>query len=158
MPNLAHIFAQAIAPSTDWPWWAMAVKAALAAALATAVSMNHSLQWMLLAMLADMTVGLACGVFKRGGISARAMGLGVTVKLLQVGVVAGLSVVPWLNIDFAGQELSIGSGSALWFAGSELVSIVENLDELGVPLPPFLRPLIQKVKDITGATGHKKEQ
>jgi len=116
MPNLVTIFAQAIAPSTDWPWWALALKAAVAAVLATAVSMNQSLQWMLLAMIFDMVTGLACGIFKRGGISARAMGHGATVKGLQVAVVAGLSMVPWLNVEMAGQELSIGSGAALWFA------------------------------------------
>lgn len=38
---------------------------------------------------------------------------------------------------------------AIWIICSELISILENISDIGVPLPPFLMPIIEQIKKQT---------
>lgn len=38
---------------------------------------------------------------------------------------------------------------ALWLVLNEMISILENLKDIGVPIPPFLLPLVSKLKKKT---------
>lgn len=35
---------------------------------------------------------------------------------------------------------------ALWLVANELISILENLIDIGVPMPPFLMPIVRRIK------------
>lgn len=37
----------------------------------------------------------------------------------------------------------------LWIVCNELISILENLTDMGVPMPPFLQPIIERIKKQT---------
>lgn len=40
----------------------------------------------------------------------------------------------------------IGCIVAVWLVLNEIISILENLNDIGVPMPPFLMPLIERIK------------
>lgn len=45
---------------------------------------------------------------------------------------------------------------AIWIVCNELISILENLIDIGVAVPPFLQPLIKHIKSYTeSAAGYK---
>ena len=43
----------------------------------------------------------------------------------------------------------------IWLLLNECISILENISEIGVPLPPFLVSLIQKLKKTTEVKGEE---
>lgn len=50
-------------------------------------------------------------------------------------------------------QVSTSSAVAAFFAINELVSIIENADALGVPIPPFLRSALEKVRSSGNPPG-----
>lgn len=40
----------------------------------------------------------------------------------------------------------VGCVVAIWLVLNEIISILENLNDIGVPMPPFLMPLVQRLK------------
>lgn len=46
----------------------------------------------------------------------------------------------------------IASVTALWLLCNELISILENLKDMGTKIPPFLQPLIDKIKSQAEST------
>lgn len=40
----------------------------------------------------------------------------------------------------------VGAVVAVWLVFNEFISILENLSDIGVPMPPFLMPLIKRIK------------
>lgn len=49
-----------------------------------------------------------------------------------------------LHIDFL-----VACVVTIWIICNELLSILENISDIGVPLPPFLRPLIETIRKQT---------
>lgn len=45
----------------------------------------------------------------------------------------------------------------LWLAMNEIISILENMHDVGVPIPPFLMPLVKKLKKKTEEIGGKED-
>ena len=46
---------------------------------------------------------------------------------------------------------------AIWIICNELISILENMCDIGVKIPPFLLPLVQLIKDQAEKAGEPKE-
>ena len=44
----------------------------------------------------------------------------------------------------------------IWLVLNECISILENISEIGVPLPAFLMKLIEKLKKTVENTGEQK--
>ena len=42
-------------------------------------------------------------------------------------------------------DLAVGA-CAVWLVLNEIISILENLNDIGVPMPPFLMPLVNRLK------------
>lgn len=163
MPELGHFFAQAAALHADWPWWAVALKAFVVLCVGTIASTPQAVVGMLLAMAFDMATGIACARFKREqAINPDTMAFGGVRKGLQFCMVGGVfwaqRMFPQATIEFSGLQLSPGVAVALWFAAAECVSIVDNLDTLGVKMPPFIRTIVAGMKTVTGVEGHKKTE
>lgn len=65
--------------------------------------------------------------------------LGVFVDIMLQYIVTNLNipiVLPYI----------VGCVVAIWLVLNEIISILENLNDIGVPMPPFLMPLVQRLK------------
>ena len=91
---------------------------------------------------------------KSGELSSRLGVMGIAKKVGYLALVAVGMVVDYLissALVHVGIEIQINYCFALiitiWLIVNELISILENLGELDVPIPDFLRKSIQKIKD-----------
>ena len=102
---------------------------------------------------------------KSGGLSSRLGIMGIAKKVGYLALVAVGMVVDYLissALVHVGIEIQINYCFALiitiWLIVNELISILENLGELDVPIPDFLRKSIHKIKDsVDSKTGDKND-
>lgn len=47
---------------------------------------------------------------------------------------------------------------AIWLICNEIISILENINDIGVPVPPFLLPLMKNLKSQTENITERKEE
>ncbi len=75
---------------------------------------------------------------------------------LLVAVGAMVDIVLTYAADIAGLNIStngaIAAIVALWIVFNELISILENIRDIGVNLPPWLLPLAEYAKKVTEAS------
>ena len=110
-------------------------------------------------MAADYITGIGAA-WVAGKLSSRAGIIGI-IKKLGYLVAVGVAIV----VDYIIQNAAIGAGADLsdfyafgllvtvWLILNELISILENLSEIGVPLPPFLLAIVKKLKKTTEKAG-----
>ena len=112
-----------------------------------------------LVMAADYVSGMV-RAWVNGELSSRAGVLGIVKKVSYLLAVVVAIVADWvvqtaagqLGVDFGG-FFFFGLLVTIWLVLNECISILENISELGVPLPPFLVSLIQKLKKTTETRG-----
>lgn len=104
-------------------------------------------------MVTDYITGMASAK-KTGELSSRLGIMGIAKKVGYLALVAVGMVVDYLISSAllnVGIEIQINYCFAMiiviWLIVNELISILENLGELGVPIPEFLRKSIHKIKD-----------
>ena len=98
---------------------------------------------------------------KTGELSSRLGVIGILKKVGYLALVAVGMVVDYLissALTQVGINIQINYCFAMiiviWLIVNELISILENLGELGVPIPEFLRKSIKKIKDgVENKTG-----
>ena len=137
----------------QWNAIALGVQGAAATVGAVFTSMHEAQQWMAWAIIFDLVSGFLCGCFTRGGLRAAKMGRGIALKSFSFAVVAYLCKQPNLGITINGQPILFGVACALWYVIYEWVSMVENLDELGAPIPPFVRGMLAKAREAVDKIG-----
>ena len=100
---------------------------------------------------------------KSGELSSRLGIMGIAKKVGYLALVAVGMVVDYLissALVHVGIKIQINYCFALiitiWLIVNELISILENLGELDVPIPDFLRRAIHKIKD--GVESKTKEE
>ena len=100
---------------------------------------------------------------KSGELSSRLGIMGIAKKVGYLALVAVGMVVDYLissALVHVGIKIQINYCFALiitiWLIVNELISILENLGELDVPIPDFLRRSIHKIKD--GVESKTKEE
>lgn len=116
---------------------------------------------LLCVMIIDYITGLtAAGQQQK--IESKVAFKGVVKKLCYFIVVAVAGVVDWLitsGLSQAGINIklsfAIGVLVTVWLIITELISILENLSKIGVPLPKFLMTLIQKLKTTVEKNGEE---
>ena len=103
-------------------------------------------------MLIDWITGLA-GASATGKLSSRVGVIGIVKKVCYLALVAVGMVVDYLissALVSIGISLQInycfGMIITVWLIINELISILENLGEMGVPLPGFLVGMIKTLK------------
>ena len=112
-----------------------------------------------LVMVVDYASGMV-RAWARGELSSRVGVLGIVKKVAYLLAVVVAIVADWvvqtaagqLGVDFGG-FFYFGLLVTIWLVLNECISILENISEIGVPLPPFLVALIQKLKKTTEARG-----
>ena len=137
----------------DWNWVAVALQAGAAGVGAAFLSLQSAEQWMFAAIGFDLVSGFFCGMFTRGGLRARTMGRGIAVKLFCFAAVHYLCGQKGLEVTVFGIKMHIGAAAAVWYTVYEWVSTVENVDELGGPVPPFIRRLLAKARETVDQIG-----
>jgi len=107
----------------------------------------------------DYATGLIAAKHRGERISSYKSIWGIVKKVLMWLLVYVGHIVDYI-LTTMGQTLhlnfSVGSAVALivmfWLMVNELISILENIDEVGVPLPPFLMKLVKLIKEKTEET------
>lgn len=105
----------------------------------------------------DYITGLAAAKYRKdGGISSYKSIRGIVKKvtmwmLVAVGVIID-SLISYsantigLNIPF---KFLVACVVAIWIVCNELISILENMIDIGVNIPPFLIPIVKRIKSNT---------
>ena len=105
----------------------------------------------------DYITGLAAAKYRKdGGISSYTSIRGIVKKvtmwlLVAVGVIID-SLISYsantigLNIPF---KFLVACVVAIWIVCNELISILENMIDIGVNIPPFLIPIVKRIKSNT---------
>ena len=105
------------------------------------------------AMLMDYITGIAKAAYE-GELSSRIATQGVIRKVGKLCLVATAMIVDYIiraGLVEAGVELPFDMAAALmtcfWILINECISILENLDESGVPIPSFLSKALKVGKE-----------
>lgn len=107
--------------------------------------------------LIDYGTGLCAAKYRNdGGISSYKSIKGITKKVCQwllVLVGAWVDILINYAIECAGIEITIpfivGTVVAVWLVVNEIISILENMMDIGVAMPPFLLPLVKYIREQT---------
>lgn len=106
--------------------------------------------------LIDYGTGLAAAKYRNDGISSYKSIRGITKKVCQwLLIVVGAWVDILINyaVECAGIEITIpfivGTVVAVWLVVNEIISILENMIDIGVTMPPFLLPLVRYIREQT---------
>ncbi len=118
---------------------------------------------LLFAMCADYITGMI-GAYINGTLSSRTGISGIVKKLCYMfAVVCGI-IVDYVMMKTAGsfcvaggEICFFGTLVTVWLILNEVVSILENLSEVGVPLPAFLKRITDKLKKGTEQKGDSEE-
>lgn len=115
-------------------------------------------------MLIDWITGLA-GASATGKLSSRVGVIGIIKKLCYLALVVVGGVIDYLissALVSIGIHLQInycfGMIITVWLIINELISILENLGEMGVPLPSFLTSMIKTLKNKVEEQGGRHYQ
>lgn len=115
-------------------------------------------------MIIDYLTGMAVA-WNSGGLSSKKGIKGIAKKVLYfvlviVGMVVDWSVMYWLSSFGAGEvyKFSFGALVAFWLIMNELISILENLEALKVPVPKFLTKVVKRLKVTAEKTAETAEK
>ena len=115
-------------------------------------------------MLIDYVTGMAAASYTKQ-LNSRAGVIGIVKKVCYLALVAVGMVVDYLissALVSIGISLQInycfGMIITVWLIINELISILENLGEMGVPLPSFLTGMIKTLKGKVEEQGGKHYQ
>lgn len=135
------------------------VAAALGVLSSYMVELVIPLAVLVVAMLVDYGTGMA-KAWNAGELCSRIGILGILKKLGYLVIVLAAMGVDYLlrygmaqvgvhiQVDFM-----LATIAAVWLIINELISILENVAALGVPVPGFLLALIKKLKSVTEERG-----
>ena len=106
-------------------------------------------------MAADYLTGLV-SAWTHSELSSRKGLFGIVKKLCYLFAIAAAMGTDWLiysGMEQIGIKLEytifFGVLVTIWFIINEIISILENLAKIGVPLPKFLMTVIQRLKNTT---------
>lgn len=103
--------------------------------------------------LVDYATGLCAAKYRNDSISSYKGIRGIVKKVcmwLLVVVGSWIDILIQYAIDAAGIEISfpfvVATVVAVWLVVNEVISILENMIDIGVEMPPFLLPLVKNIK------------
>jgi toxin secretion/phage lysis holin len=143
------------------------LKLTLIAALSVVLAYFNALLIPIAVLIAVMVIDYISGMVsakKTGELSSRLGVIGILKKVGYLALVAVGMVVDYLissALTQVGINIQINYCFAMiiviWLIVNELISILENLGEIGVPIPEFLRKSIHKIKDgVENKTGENR--
>ena len=101
----------------------------------------------------DYITGLMASKYREEQISSYKGIRGITKKVCMWLLVVVGSFIDVI-INYAAQYMGIGfkipfivaTFVAVWIVANEIISILENIIDIGINLPPFLMPLVRRIK------------
>ncbi len=144
------------------------LKGALSAFLAVAVNyvgiIAVPIIMLCVVMLLDYITGMVAA-WRSRELSSKKGSFGIIKKLCYLIAVCVGIIVDWViysGLDSMGVSLGIrvlfGVIIAIWLIINELLSIVENLRKIGVPLPAFLEKIVRRLKNTTEVIVTKEDK
>lgn len=117
---------------------------------------------LIVAMIVDYATGMAAA-WHDSSLSSKKGVFGIVKKISYLALVCVGMGVDWLiysglqsvNVQL-GYTFFFGVLVTIWLIINELISILENLGQIGVPMPGFLKTIINKLK-ITAENAAVKE-
>lgn len=108
---------------------------------------------LVLTNLIDYFTGLVASKFRNESINSYKSFRGIAKKICMWLLVIVGAVVDQLII-YGGQTVGIqlpfvsliACIVAVWLTCNEIISILENMNDIGAPIPPFLKPLVKNIK------------
>ena len=102
----------------------------------------------------DYITGLMAASYRNDGISSYRSIKGITKKvamwlLVVVGAIIDRLIIyctESLNIDIH-MNFLVAAIVAIWIVCNELISILENIVDIGIKIPNFLKPIVTKIKN-----------
>lgn len=142
-----------------------AVAAAIGALVAYGVQLFIPCIVLVVVMLLDYITGMV-KAWEAGELSSKIGIKGILKKLGYLVIVSVACVVDWCvryGVESAGMdwkfEFLFASIVLLWLVINELISILENVSAIGVPVPSFLTAIINKLKTSTeNKVGDNKDE
>lgn len=132
----------------------LAISGILAAATARLGILALPVYLLVFLNMADYSTGIAAAYYKGEKISSKTGFRGIAKKicmwlLIAVGVVVDKMLiytaqVSHINISFS---FMIGCFVAIWLICNEVISIIENINAIGVKTPDLLSKIISKLKE-----------
>lgn len=133
------------------------IQATISVVLGALASYFNVLLIPVLVLVAVMVIDYATGMtsaYKNGQIESKVGLLGILKKVSYLVLVAVGGVVDYLicsGLATAGFDFGVtyccGLIVCVWLIINELISILENLSELGTPIPKFLVNIVHRLKD-----------
>lgn len=118
----------------------------------------------LLVLLAVMVLDYITGMVKAGisGTLNSTRGWQGLLKKLMYAVTVAIAMVADYLLYIGGSQIGIdmhesayfGTLVSIWLIINECISILENLSEIGVPMPGFLGRILQRVQNKVDETGN----
>ncbi len=112
----------------------------------------------------DYITGLMAAPHRKERVNSYKGFLGIKKKVsMWLLVVVGfiVDVILLYYSEYIGITLKVSflvaSAVALWITLNELISILENISDIGVPIPPFLMSLVKKIKKNVEEKGEEKQ-
>ena len=120
---------------------------------------------MVLCNIIDYATGLMASSYRKERINSYKSIRGVIKKVCMWLLVVVGAIVDQL-ILYAGEVLgyklpftfSVSCVVAIWIVCSELISILENIVDMGVAIPGFLKPIVQKIRNAAEETAGIEEE
>lgn len=101
----------------------------------------------------DYGTGLAASKYRGQRINSYKGFRGIAKKICMWLLIAVGAMIDWLII-YAGHSIGItipvnfliACVVAVWLIANEIISILENMVDIGVSIPPFLMPIVKNIK------------
>ena len=117
---------------------------------------------LIVAMIIDYVTGML-SAWLNAELSSKKGIKGIVKKISYLALVAVAMIVDWL-ICCGLQQINVNIKYsvffavlvAVWLIINELISVLENLSRMGVPIPNFLKKLINRLKNTVDEKGDNK--
>ncbi len=117
---------------------------------------------LVIAMIIDYITGMM-SAWLNAELSSKKGIKGIVKKISYLALVAVAMIVDWLifqglrqiNIDMK-YSVFFAVLVAVWLIINELISVLENLSRMGVPIPNFLKKIIDRLKNTVDEKGDGK--
>ena len=111
---------------------------------------------MVVCNIIDYCTGLCAAKYRSEHVNSYKSIRGIAKKICMWLLVAVGAMLDWLlnfAADSAGITIAlhfvIASVAAVWLIANEIISILENINDIGAPLPPFLMKIAANIKSQT---------
>ena len=108
---------------------------------------------LVLCNIIDYITGLVAAKYRNENVNSYKGFRGIAKKVCMWLLIVIGAMADWLII-YAGQTIGItipvsfliACVVAVWLIVNEFISILENIKDIGAPIPPFLMPLVKNIK------------